>query len=129
MDRTPGPWTLCDDGGRYLCLTISGEHYPIAKVFSGKWGDDYPSIRLIGGSLTLKAEAYMEQITYGEIPKEIAIANALFITKAVNCHDDLLMALETLKNHADALDVFRDDVGQEVLIQINAALIKAKGGD
>ena len=44
------------------------DHYPVATVTSGKWGDGDPAIRLVGTSLDAKAEAYMDQITYGELP-------------------------------------------------------------
>jgi hypothetical protein len=37
---------------------------------------------LIGGSLNRKAEAYMEQAGYGNIPEEVARANARLIAAA-----------------------------------------------
>lgn len=93
LHPTLRPWTLCGD--KCNCGVISGEHHPVAKVFSGKWGDDYPDIRLVGeSSLNLKAEPFMNQITYGEIPLEKARANAAFIVLACNTHDALLAALK-----------------------------------
>jgi len=64
-------------------MFVSDADHPVAKVISGKWGDDYPAVRLVGtSSLDEKAEAYMDQITYGEIPKEEAKANARLIAAA-----------------------------------------------
>src|SRR6185437_8946712 len=77
--HTPGPWHLCNEG-RCSCKTICGQDYPVAVATHGKWGDDYPSIRIVGtSSLDLKAEAYMEQITYGEVSDEVATANGRLI--------------------------------------------------
>lgn len=94
-DHTPTPWNLCCEG-KCSCLTISSTYFPIAKVTSGRWGDDYPSLRMIGGSIEGKFEAFMEQITYGEINPDLARANAKFIVKAVNAHDALVNALTEL---------------------------------
>ena len=84
IEHTPLPWRACNDG-ECSCLQIWCKDHPIAEVISGDWGDDYPSIRLVGeSSLDLKAEAYMEQCTYGHIPEEVAKANIQFIIKACN---------------------------------------------
>lgn len=77
------PWSACNDG-ECSCKQISCDDYPIAEVTHGDWGDDYPSIRLIGGSLDIKAEPYMEQITYGNIPEETATNHARYIVAAAN---------------------------------------------
>ena len=65
--HTPGPWSACNKG-KCCCKMVTSKDHPIATIEHGKWGDDYPSIRLVGGSIERKAEAYMEQITYGESP-------------------------------------------------------------
>ena len=65
---TPGPWHSCRDDG-CKCPMVLCDDYPVAEVVKGAWGDDFPSVRLVGNSLELKAEAYMEQITYGEVPE------------------------------------------------------------
>ena len=94
MKYTKGPWRLCNDGD-CSCLQISGEHHPIAKVISGKWGDEYPSLRFTegnAGSINPKIEVYMEQITYGTLSEEMAKANARLMVKA----PQLLEALEDL---------------------------------
>lgn len=88
---TPGPWSHHVDIA-CKCGYISATDHPVAKVISGDWGDDYPSIRLIGGSLERSAEAYMEQITYGHIDQTEAKANARLIAAA----PDLLEALTGL---------------------------------
>ena len=77
-------WSACNDG-KCSCKQIWAPDYPIATVEAGKWGDDYCSIRLVGEtSLDLKAEAYMEQITYGEISEKLAVKNIRLIVAAVN---------------------------------------------
>lgn len=80
---TPRPWNACRDG-KCSCHQIWSADHPVAEVASGKWGDEYPSIRLVGPSLNLKAEAYMEQISYGEISVESSEANAALIVALVN---------------------------------------------
>ena len=87
---TPGPWKACNDG-KCSCFIVSGADHPVAKVISGKWGDDYPALRLVGPtSLEQKVEAYMEQITYGEIDPAEAKANAMLIAAAPRMYEALL---------------------------------------
>lgn len=86
--HTPGPWSHHVDIA-CKCGYVSASDHPVAKVISGDWGDDYPSIRLVGGSLERVAEAYMDQITYGRIDQAEADANARLIAAA----PDLLAAL------------------------------------
>ncbi len=75
-------WHACDDG-ECPCKQIWADDYPVATVSVGKWGNDFPAIRLVGNSSwEMKAEAYMEQITYGEISEEIAAANIRLIAQA-----------------------------------------------
>ena len=108
MEHTKTPWKLCNRG-KCPCLTISGKDAPIANVESGEWGDSYPVIKIISdnkaesvsGELTLKAE--MGFSAYGKIPTGTGQANAEFIVKAVNAHDDLLEACKQLTGHAKAV--------------------------
>jgi len=79
--HTPGPWRACHDG-KCSCKLIMGEHHPIAKVESGKWGDEYPALRLVGPSIDQKAETYMDMIEYGKIDEDVAEANARLIAAA-----------------------------------------------
>jgi hypothetical protein len=119
--HTPLPWHACCG----KCHTIMSTHHPIAQITVGDWGDDYPSIRLVGdSSLALKAEPYMAQITYGHIEKEVAIANAAFIVKAVNAHDDLVKALRECR-----IAMWADnpaDGWKEIIEAADAALAKAE---
>lgn len=81
-EHTPGPWKVCGDG-KCSCKTVMSPDFPIAQITHGPWGDDYPAIRLVGtSSLDTKAEAYLEQITYGDVPEPVARANALLIAAA-----------------------------------------------
>ena len=93
-EHTQLPWSVCCEG-RCTCLMIMCAVHPIAKVESGEWGDTYPAMRMAGSSIEGRYEAYIEKITYGEIPQEIAKANALYIVKACNAFPDLVKALET----------------------------------
>jgi hypothetical protein len=81
MKHTPGPWHACGNG-KCDCKQVWSSDYPVAQVECGKWGDDYASIRLTGESLQLKAEPFMDQITYGEISEDVAEANSLLIASA-----------------------------------------------
>ena len=92
MKSTPGPWHACGNG-KCACKQVWSPDYPVAKVECGKWGDDYVSIRLTGESLLLKAEPFMDQITYGEISEDVAEANARLIAAA----PDLLEVLKTYR--------------------------------
>lgn len=80
--HSAGPWRACKNG-ECSCMQVWGNDHPVAIVTSGDWGDDYPAIRLTGNSsLDQKAEAYMEQITYGSVFPEVAQANARLIAAA-----------------------------------------------
>jgi hypothetical protein len=86
---TPGPWSHHADIA-CKCGTIGSEDHPIAKVYSGDWGDDFPTIQIEGGSLERRAVAVMEQITYGHINQSVADANARLIAAG----PDVLNALQ-----------------------------------
>lgn len=103
MNHSELPWRACgEDRGGCVCGHITNAKDLVATVTRGKWGDDYPSIRLVGGSLDRKAEAYMEQITYGEIDDETAKANAAFIVKCCNNFDGLLESLKRMTAIVDS---------------------------
>lgn len=97
--HSPTPWSFCGEKrGGCPCCTIfeaTGSH-PVAHIVSGSWGDDYPALRIVGGTFDQKVEAYSEQITYGEVDPEVAKANAAFIVRAVNSHEALVKALENM---------------------------------
>jgi len=94
---TKGPWSACNDG-KCDCNQISGNGCHIAKVTMGEWGDDYPSIRLIGGALDRKAEAYMERIPCGYIDKEEAKANLHLIAAAPDLYEACKAIVAARKN-------------------------------
>jgi len=95
------PWDACHDGA-CKCGQIWTDNYPVAIVTKGNWGDDYPAIRLIGTSIDAKAEAYMEQITYGIVDENTAMANAQFIAAAPEIIQQLLEEIVELKRYKKA---------------------------
>ena len=84
---TPGPWRACNaETGGCRCGQVwsTPADAPVLETTIGKWGDGYPSLRFVKdtggvGSLGPQIEAYMDQITYGEVPEESGKANALFV--------------------------------------------------
>ena len=116
MEYTKGPWRACRNG-ECSCKQVWCANNPVAEVVAGKWGDDYCSIRIVGEtSLDLKAEAYMEQVTYGEIPEKEAIANAHLIAAAPDMYEALKAA-------------WNEDIDTSLAVhqQIAEALAKANG--
>ena len=108
--HTPGPWRACN-GAKCPCLTVSCGDHPIAQVTNGDWGDDFASIRLVGdSSLNLKAEAFMDQITYGHINIETARANARLIAAAPTLYEALVKIAA-----CDQLDYWPATIAREAL--------------
>ena len=71
---------------------------PVAKVYSGDVGDDYPSIKLVDevdkgkrppGGIGIVAKPYMEKIVYWTIPQEVADEFAQEFVKRWNEYDRL----------------------------------------
>lgn len=123
MSHTPGPWRACHDG-KCSCKTVNCADYPIAKITVGAWGDDYAALRIVGeSSLDQKVEAYMEQITYGEVDEKTATANARLIASA----PDLLEALQKIAAIED--QQFGGDWDEIIEAReiANAAIAKATG--
>lgn len=111
-------------------MTVSDDVGPIAEVTVGKWGDDFPSLRFLDGDLPgaaigAKVEAYMEQITYGEVPHEIAFKNGLLIAAA----PQLLAACEALlEDHLRALEsLYGNSTETPAALKAQAAIKAAKG--
>lgn len=127
---TPGPWHLCNDG-RCSCLTISCSDHPIANAVKGKWGDDYPTIKIEGPSLDAKAVAVMEQITYGDIPKDVALANARLIATAPELLEPFRAADE--QDWEWLFDRLGDSghgrFWKTIFTELRRAITKATGGD
>jgi hypothetical protein len=92
---TSGPWGICHNG-ECSCKSVWCDDHPIAEVVHGAWGDDYPALRFIetDGLSGTAVEAYMEQITYGEIDDATAKANGRLIASAPS----LFAALQYARN-------------------------------
>ena len=95
------PWVACSCG---KCGMIDNEIDLIATATHGKWGDDYPSLKRVGGSIGGKFELIMDQITYGEVSLEVGNANAKWIAAACSNYSAALDALEDLTAERDYLD-------------------------
>jgi len=106
---SPLPWHACSCG---KCGMISGEHDHIATAIRGDWGDDYPDIRRIGGSIEGKFETFMNQITYGHIPEETGNVNAQYIEQACNNYPEALDEIERLRGALK--DIYLLPFGQNV---------------
>lgn len=121
VGHTPGPWHTCNKA-ECSCFTVMSDHHPVAQVTHGDWGDDFPAIRLVGrSSLDQKAEAYMEQFTYGSVGEDRARANWRLIAAA----PDLLDALKGL---LDFVEIDKLKVDPRALQIARAAVIKAEEG-
>jgi hypothetical protein len=87
--HTLGPWRACKGTGKCegecVCGGVWSEpaDHPVAEVTRGEWGDSFPSVRLVGeSSFDMKAEAYMERVTYVSVDDASAAANARLIAAA-----------------------------------------------
>lgn len=102
MEHSRTPWRGCNEGN-CLCCQIWSEpdDHPVAKIECGDWGDEYPTLKLKGPSLDVKAVSVMDKIVYGSIDPEVAKANVKFIVKACNSHDELLEALKNAMSWID----------------------------
>ncbi len=121
MSHTPGPWTVCNKGD-CTCKVVWCSEHPIAEVVHGPWGDRYPALRLIGDSLDIKAEPFIDMIEYGAVDEDTAKDNALLIASA----PDLLEALElAVATSYEAGMSGEDDEGW--LSVARAAIKKARG--
>lgn len=125
-EHTPGPWEV---GGPYPSVSV------IVCIDAGcGWPNPEPS--------AYEAICILDQRTEG-VPSEQAVANAEFIVRACNAHEDLVAALKAAK-HLPTLSVFANEQSDShyhgakraaeyaakelvVLKQIDAALAKATG--
>lgn len=114
MKHTKGPWMICGMNKSSvkfdICKTLTPEtekrfcgcgmiwcdDYPIAIVTVGDWGDEYPAIKVENpGAIAEPAVPYIEKLVYGTIPIELALANALLISKSPNMKKLLERAVES----------------------------------
>ena len=94
---TAGPWSA-GDFNHHETL-VNSKDYPIASVFSGDWGDEFPNVRLVKNERAMGecAEAFIETIVYGHIDESTAQSNANLIAAAPDLLDACTRALELLE--------------------------------
>lgn len=130
----PTPWRGCKEGdcscGQIWSLPAD---CPVLTINSGPTGDKYPALRTVDASegmlgTGIRVEAYQEIIEYWCIDPEVAKANVKFIVKAVNSHDDLVLALKALAQavaeEADASNSISGNMGAR-LTDARSALAKS----
>lgn len=100
---SPLPWYACSCG---KCGMISGDKELIATATRGNWGDDYPIIKPVGGSIGGQYEVVMEQITCGHIPPETGNANAQYIAEACTNYPKALDHIEQLQKRVQELEIY-----------------------
>ena len=98
---SPLPWEACSCG---KCGQISNEKDCIAIATRGNWGDDYPIIKPVGGSIGGQYEVVMEQITYGHVPPETGNNNAQYIAEACNNYPEALDHIEQQAKRIEELE-------------------------
>ena len=99
---TPGPWVSpgTDAGNRAICAAINGKRRTLAHVYGG---DDC------------------------SISEQTRDANAAFIVRACNSHDELVAALEFVNKWIALRSDRGDKFPSQLTNTVSAALAKAKG--
>ena len=94
---TEGPWSAGEFSHHDPFVT--SKDYPIASVFNGDWGDEFPNVRLVKNERAMGecAEAFIETIVYGHIDERTAQSNANLIAAAPDLLDACTQALELLE--------------------------------
>lgn len=88
--------------------------FPVMQVTIGKWGDQYPAIRIREPkALGAVAEPYMEMIEYGEVPVEQAEAISKRVVSLINLcagrtADDIAAALNLWDNREQVVGILGD---------------------
>jgi len=111
---SPLPWKACSCG---KCGQISNEKDCIAIATRGNWGDDYPIIKPVGGSISGQYEVVMEQITYGHLPPETGNNNAQYIAEACTNYPEAIDHIERLQKRIAELEAVNED--QALIISQN----------
>lgn len=104
---SPLPWKACPCG---KCGQVMNKVDCIAIATRGDWGDDYPDIRRIGGSIEGKFEVFMNKITYGHIPTETGNINSQYIAEACTNYPEALDHIELLQKRIAELEQELHDV-------------------
>lgn len=77
----------------------------------------------------LKGQGLTTGVLYGGNPTELWRANAAFIVKAVNCHEELVEALQETKKMTDELlrtmDIDEDHWYRDDLVGLRVSVIQA----
>lgn len=115
---TKGPWKVCSgnkkSGGICSCFSVSSEHYPIAAIEHGEWGDSYPNVRLVNSESGIGkvAEAFMDFSGYGAIPEDESVANAKLIAVAPDMYAKLDKIATWLEGNAKLRRLHAETSGQ-----------------
>ena len=125
---SPLPWKACSCS---KCGMITGEKDLIAVATRGNWGDDYPVIKPVGGSIGGQYEVVMEQITYGHIPPETGNANAQYIAEACTNYPKALDHIERQRERIAELEAVQAVImylhGENERLRATLGLIKSRG--
>ncbi len=107
MTHTPTPWFYKD--------SLNGSNYRIwAKPHDFEFG---------------VCDICLHYKLGEELPGKEAVANAEFIVKACNAHDELLEALEEAIDHSFYIEGLLTDQQHDLVERLEAAIAKAKKGD
>lgn len=114
MTHISTPWTVNEDSakGEYGSIVIMSP-WTKENIFA-TFFNDYRGARICS-------------MDYSTVfaPREQAKANADYIVKCVNSHDELISACSSLLCYGAAFDIFRDEVGRAVLEKAQQSLKKA----
>jgi hypothetical protein len=114
----------CEAGGLCPDCDMEMKCKPLANHTSLPWKyvSDYDEAYIDGPEPSQKG-----MINFYLCDTAVGHANAAFIVKAVNCHEELVEALKSVKE--SLLDIHRDDTLDGCLMVIEDALARGEGKD